>query len=61
MIEVKNLCKSYGPTKAVKSINFTIKDGEIVGFLGSNGAGKSTTLKILSGYLNLPILLYKNS
>jgi len=51
MIEVKNLSKSYGTTQAVKSVNFSIKDGEIVGFLGANGAGKSTTLKILSGYL----------
>ena len=51
MIEVNNLSKNYGTTKAVKSINFSIKDGEIVGFLGANGAGKSTTLKILSGYL----------
>ena len=52
MIEIKNLYKNYGNVKAVKGINFKIKDGEIVGFLGSNGAGKSTTLKILSGYLS---------
>ena len=52
MIEVKNLYKNYGNVKAVQDIDFSIKDGEIVGFLGSNGAGKSTTLKILSGYLS---------
>ena len=52
MIQVKNLVKNYGPVKAVKAINFSINDGEIVGFLGANGAGKSTTLKILSGYLS---------
>ena len=52
MIEIKNLYKNYGNVRAVKGINFKIKDGEIVGFLGSNGAGKSTTLKILSGYLS---------
>ena len=52
MIQVKNLIKNYGPVKAVKSINFSISDGEIVGFLGANGAGKSTILKILSGYLS---------
>ena len=52
MIQVKNLVKNYGPVKAVKAINFSISDGEIVGFLGANGAGKSTTLKILSGYLS---------
>ena len=51
MIEIKNLYKNYGNVKAVKDISFKINDGEIVGFLGSNGAGKSTTLKILSGYL----------
>ena len=52
MIQVKNLVKNYGPVNAIKSINFSISDGEIVGFLGANGAGKSTTLKILSGYLS---------
>ena len=52
MIEIKNLYKNYGMVKAVQGINFSINDGEIVGFLGSNGAGKSTTLKILSGYLS---------
>jgi len=52
MIEIKNLYKHYGHVKAVQDISFSIKDGEIVGFLGSNGAGKSTTLKILSGYLS---------
>jgi len=52
MIQVKNLIKNYGPLKAVRAINFSIDDGEIVGFLGANGAGKSTTLKILSGYLS---------
>ena len=51
MIEIQNLSKNYGAVKAVKKINFSIGDGEVVGFLGANGAGKSTTLKILSGYL----------
>ena len=51
MIEVKNLVKHYGDVKAVNNIDFTINDGEIVGFLGANGAGKSTTLKILTGYI----------
>ena len=51
MIQVKNLYKSYGDVKAVKDINFEINDGEIVGFLGANGAGKSTTLKMITGYL----------
>ena len=51
MIQVKNLSKNYDNLKAVKSINFEINDGEIVGFLGANGAGKSTTLKMITGYL----------
>ena len=51
MIQVKNLSKNYGSVKAVKSINFEINGGEIVGFLGANGAGKSTTLKMITGYL----------
>ena len=51
MVEIINLHKNYGNVRAVQGINFSIKGGEVVGFLGSNGAGKSTTLKILSGYL----------
>ena len=51
MIKVENLSKFYGDVEAVKSINFELNDGEIVGFLGANGAGKSTTLKVMTGYL----------
>ena len=51
MIKVENLSKYYGEVKAVKSISFDLTDGEIVGFLGANGAGKSTTLKVMTGYL----------
>ena len=51
MIKVSDLSKNYGSVKAVKSINFEINDGEIVGFLGENGAGKSTTLKVITGFL----------
>ena len=50
MIEVKNLCKSYGSKLAVDNISFTAEDNEILGFLGPNGAGKSTTMNILTGY-----------
>ena len=52
MIKVENLVKNYGQVEAVKSISFEVNSGEIVGFLGENGAGKSTTLKIISGYLS---------
>ena len=50
-IEVKNLLKVYGEQKAVNNISFKVDNGEIVGFLGQNGAGKSTTMKIITGYL----------
>ena len=52
MIKVDNMSKSYGDVEAVKSISFDLRDGEIVGFLGANGAGKSTTLKVMTGYLS---------
>ena len=52
MIKVENLSKDYGTVKAVKSISFELKDGQVVGFLGANGAGKSTTLKIMTGYIS---------
>ncbi|MBQ8171708.1 MAG: ATP-binding cassette domain-containing protein [Oscillospiraceae bacterium] len=52
MIEVKNLCKSYGSKLAVDNISFTANESEILGFLGPNGAGKSTTMNILTGYLS---------
>jgi ABC-2 type transport system ATP-binding protein len=51
MIEVDNLVKRYAGHTAVSSISFTVKRGEIVGLLGENGAGKSTTMRILSCYL----------
>ncbi len=52
MIEVKDLTYSYGKEKrALHGLTFTVKDGEIFGFLGPNGSGKSTTQKILTGIL----------
>lgn len=49
VIEVYNLSKSYGPTKAVQNLTLTVKKGEFFGFLGPNGAGKTTTIKMLTG------------
>lgn len=52
MITVKNLIKKYENTIAVDGISFEIPDGEICGYIGTNGAGKSTTVKILIGALD---------
>lgn len=52
MIKIENLTKDYGDVKAVKSISFSLDDAQIVGFLGANGAGKSTTLKMITGFLS---------
>src|SRR5207245_2408867 len=54
MIEVEHLSKSYGPVRAVNDVSFRVGRGEIVGFLGPNGARKSTTLRILAGFLDAP-------
>lgn len=51
MIVAENLSKSYSGHRAIKDVSFTIRDGEIVGLLGLNGAGKSTILKILGCFL----------
>ena len=52
MVEVKNLTKAYGNIKAVDNLNFSVDSGEILGFLGENGAGKSTTMNIITGYIS---------
>lgn len=51
MIKVQNLTKFYSEKPAISGLNFQIKDGEIVGLLGLNGSGKTTTIRILSGFL----------
>lgn len=51
MIEVKNVTKKYGNFTAVDNITFTVKDGEVVGLLGQNGAGKSTTMNMITGFI----------
>jgi branched-chain amino acid transport system ATP-binding protein len=51
MLEITNLTAGYGPIQAVASLTLRVDHGEIVTLLGSNGAGKSTTLKSISGLL----------
>ena len=50
-IEVKNLKKHFGKTKAVDGISFAVAEGEIFGFLGPNGAGKTTTIRCLMDFI----------
>lgn len=52
MIEFINVSKHYGATQALKDLNLTIQSGEIVGLIGHNGAGKSTTIKSLVSVIN---------
>jgi len=51
VIQVRNLTKYYGNRLAVDNISFNVDKGEIVGFLGPNAAGKTTTMRILTGFL----------
>ena len=51
MIEVKNLVRKYGEFAAVDDVSFEIANGEVVGLLGHNGAGKTTIMKMLTGFL----------
>ena len=51
MIEVKKVTKKYGNFTAVDNITFNVKDGEVVGLLGQNGAGKSTTMNMITGFI----------
>lgn len=51
MLEVKNLVKKYGNKTAIDGLDFHIQSGEIVGLLGLNGAGKSTTMNCITGYI----------
>ena len=51
MLKINDLCVNYGNFSALRDINLEVNKGEIVALLGSNGAGKSTTLKTISGQL----------
>ncbi|WP_265460028.1 ABC transporter ATP-binding protein [Enterococcus sp. HY326] len=51
LLKLKHISKSFGNKEALKDINMTISEGEILGFLGPSGAGKTTTIKILTGQM----------
>ncbi|MEM4694800.1 MAG: ABC transporter ATP-binding protein, partial [Ignisphaera sp.] len=52
MIEIDGISKSFGSLKALDRVSFSVKNGEIVGYVGLNGAGKTTTIRICVGVLN---------
>lgn len=52
MLEIKNLTKNYGAKTALKDVNITFPRGEIVGLFGENGAGKTTIMKSVFGFIN---------
>jgi len=51
MIEIKNITKFFGMKKAVDNVSFQVEKGEVLGFLGPNAAGKSTTMRMITGYI----------
>ena len=50
MIEVEGLVKDFGATRAVAGVNFSVRAGEIMGLLGPNGSGKTTIMRVLTGF-----------
>jgi ABC-2 type transport system ATP-binding protein len=54
MIEARGLVKRYGATAAVNELSFTIRPGMVTGFLGPDGAGQTTTMRLILG-LDLPV------
>ncbi|KPA15860.1 ABC transporter ATP-binding protein [Candidatus Magnetomorum sp. HK-1] len=51
MLEIKNLTKYFGLKKAVNDVSFQVEKGEVLGFLGPNAAGKSTTMRMITGFI----------
>ena len=49
VVDIKRVTKKFGDFKALDEVDFSVRTGEVFGFIGSNGAGKSTTLPILLG------------
>ena len=53
VLDIQNLTKKFGERTAVNNVSFVVHSGEIFGFLGANGAGKSTTIKMLTGLITV--------
>ena len=51
ILKISNLKLNYGPISALKGIDITVEEGQIVAILGANGAGKTSALKVISGLL----------
>ena len=51
ILEAQDLVAGYGQIRALKGVSFQVADGQVVALIGANGAGKSTTLRVLSGLI----------
>lgn len=51
VLEIKNLCKSYGKRKIINDLNMTVFKGDVYGFLGANGEGKTTTIRMITSLI----------
>jgi ABC-2 type transport system ATP-binding protein len=53
MLELRNVSKSYAGIPAVDNVSFCARSGEVTGYLGPNGSGKSTTMKMITGLIDM--------
>ena len=53
MLELRRVCKSFSGIRAVDNVSFTARPGEVTGYLGPNGSGKSTTIKMITGLIEM--------